>query len=109
MAEINLYLPIFLTYPDLQDAVRVVLFNEKKSSEWDKVSHYLNQYKYISNKEARSILYLSDTVKVSKLLNRWVKQGLLKKIVPRTGAKRNVRYRLPMADEKSLFTMDKGK
>lgn len=109
MNAINLYPPIFLTYPILQDAVKVVLFNEKASNEWDKVSHYLNQYKYIGNKEARAILHLSDTVKVSKLLNRWVRQGLLTKIVPRTGAKRNVRYRLPMADEKSLFTLDKGK
>ena len=31
------------------------------------------------------------------------------KIVPRTGAKRNVRYRLPTADEKTLFTHDKSK
>jgi len=109
MNAINLYPPIFVTYPRLQDAVRVVLFNEKVSNEWDKVSHYLNQNKYIRNKDARSILHLSDTVKVSKLLSRWVRQGSLTKIVPRTGAKRNVRYRLPMADEKTLFTIGKGK
>jgi hypothetical protein len=52
------------------------------------------------NKEAREILHLGDTVKVSRLFNRWVKQGLLTKIVPRTGAKKSVRYRLPMADGK---------
>ncbi len=70
------------------------------SDEWDKVSHYLNTNKYIGNKEAREILHLGDTVKVSRLFNRWVKQGLLTKIVPRTGAKKSVRYRLPAADEK---------
>lgn len=109
MTAINLYPPIFLTYPFPQDAVKVVLFNEKISTEWDKVSYYLNKNKYIANKEARTILHVSDTVKVSKLFNRWVKQGLLTKIVPRIGAKRNVRYRLPMADEKISFTIDKGK
>jgi ATP-dependent DNA helicase RecG len=100
MSEAALYPPIFFTYPHLQDAVRVVLLNEKAPSEWDKVSHYLNTNKYIGNKEAREILHLGDTVKVSRLFNRWVKQGLLTKIVPRTGSKKSVRYRLPTADEK---------
>lgn len=99
MSAAALYPPIFFTYPYLQDAVRVVLLNEQAPSEWDKVSHYLNANKYIGNKEAREILHLGDTVKVSKLFNRWVKQGLLTKIVPKTGAKKSVRYRLPTADE----------
>jgi len=99
MSAAALYPPIFFTYPNLQDAVRVVLLNEQAPSEWDKVSHYLNANKYIGNKEAREILHLGDPVKVSKLFNRWVKQGLLTKIVPKTGAKKSVRYRLPAADE----------
>ena len=105
----NLYPPIFFTYPDLQGAIRVVLFNEKAPTEWDKISHYLTTNKYIGNKEAREILHLSDTIKVSRLFNRWVKQGVLTKIEPRTGAKRNVRYRLPSSDEKTLFALDKSK
>src|SRR3989344_3569005 len=109
MKTANLYPPIFFTYPNLQDAVRVVLLNEKAPNEWDKVSDYLIKNKYITNTEARGILLTEDTVKVSKRFNRWVKQGLLTKITPRTGAKRNVRYRLPTADERSLFTSDKSK
>ncbi|MEW6739866.1 MAG: RNA-binding domain-containing protein [Nitrospirota bacterium] len=110
MNQANLYPPIFFTYPHLQDAIRVVLFNEKAPTEWDKVSHYLKANKYIGNKEARQILHLDDSVKVSKIFNRWVKQGVLTKIVPRTGAKRSVRYRLPSADEKGyLFATDKSK
>jgi len=109
MRGASLYPPIFYTYPYLQDAVRVILLNETAPGTWDKVSHYLNKNKYITNKEARSILNIGDTVKVSKFFNRWVKHGLLTKIVPRTGAKRNVRYRLPSADEKSLFTVDQRK
>ena len=109
MRTANLYPPIFWTYPHLQDAVRVILFNEKAPSEWDKVSNYLTKNKYITNSEARRILYTEDTVKVSKTFHRWVEQGLLTKITPRTGAKRNVRYRLPATDEKMLFTQDKSK
>jgi len=110
MNQANLYPPIFFTYPHLQDAIRVVLFNEKAPNEWDKVSHYLTKNKYIGNKEAREILKIVDSVKVSKYFNRWVKQGSLIKLVPRTGAKRNVKYRLPTSDEKSyLFTTDKSK
>ncbi len=95
----------------MQDAIRVVLFNEKAPTEWDKISHYLTtKNKYIGNKEARDVLKMGDSVKVSKYFNRWVKQGLLIKLVPRTGAKRNVKYRLPAADERSyLFTTDKSK
>lgn len=108
MNRANLYPPIFFTYPHLQDTIRVVLFNEKASTEWDKVSHYLTINKYIGNKEAREVLHLSDTIKVSRLFNRWVKQGLLTKIEPRVGAKRSVRYRLS-SDEKTLFALDKSK
>ena len=109
MMTANLYPPIFWTYPRLQDAVRVIFFNGKAPSEWDKVSDYLIRNKYINNTEARKILHVEDTGKVSKFFNRWVRQGSLTKIVPRTGAKRNVRYRLPTADEKTLFTHDKSK
>jgi ATP-dependent DNA helicase RecG len=109
MIEANLYPPIFLTYPVLQDSLRVVFFNEKAPSEWDKISHYLNQNKYIKNKEARKVLYIQDTSKVSRLLSRWTLQGLLVKIIPKTGAKRNVLYRLPTGDEKNLFAPEKSK
>lgn len=109
MKTANLYPPIFWTYPLLQDAVKVILLNEEAPNEWDKISDYLIKNKYITNFEARKILLTEDTVKVSKRFNRWTKQGLLTKITSRTGAKRNVRYRLPTADERTLFTNDKSK
>lgn len=109
MNHANLYPPIFMTYPHLQDAVRVVFFNEVAPNEWDKISYYLNKTKYITNQEARKVLRISDTVKVSKLFRRWVKQGLLIQIIPRKGAKRSARYRLPSSDERSLFTIDQSK
>lgn len=109
MKTASMYPPIFITYPHKQDSVMLVLLNEQVSTEWDKISAYLLDHKYISNKEARSILGTDNPIKVSKLFHKWVRQGLLTKIVPRTGAKRNVTYRLPTNDEKSLFTNSKGK
>ena len=108
MRKANLFPPIFLTYPYLQDAVKVVLLNETAPSEWDKVSAYLTKNKYISNKEARAILN-KDLSTVSKFLGKWVRQGVLTKITPRTGAKRNVKYRLPSTDERSLLASTKSK
>ncbi len=109
MTNANLYPPLFITYPTLQDALEVVLLNERPPTEWDKVSHYLLKNEYITNKIAREILKAEDTVKVSKLFNKWVKKRVLTKIVPSTGAKKNVKYRLPTEDEKNLFALDESK
>lgn len=109
MRRENLYPPIFITYPFIQDGIKIVLLNSKAPGEWDKISNHLITNKYLSNSEARKVLKIEDTIKISKLLNRWVKQGLLTKITPRTGAKRNVRYRLPTLEEKNLFTNDESK
>lgn len=109
MKQANLYPPLFRTYPLLQASVRVVLLNQKAPNEWDKVSKFLQDYKFISNKEARKILGIDDTVKMSKLFQRWVKQGLLIVNAPSSGGKRNIRYRLPASDESTLFTRSEGK
>lgn len=98
----NLYPPIFLTYPNLQDMVRVVLFNMVRATEWDKVSHYLtHKEKYVTNEIARKILNNPDTSKISRILKRWVEQGLLVKVD--SGAKKTVKYRLPVDEDKNLL------
>jgi ATP-dependent DNA helicase RecG len=104
MYERNLYPPVFFTYPYLQDSVRVVLFNSIRATEWDKVSNYLaKQEKYVTNEKVRKILDNPDTSRVSKLLKKWVEQGLLAKFD--TGAKKTVKYRLPVDEEReSLFS-----
>lgn len=109
MNEANLYPPIFVTYPFLQDSLKVVFFNENAPTEWDKISHYLGENKYIKNEIAREILNIHDTSVVSRLLTRWTNQGLLTKIISREGAKRNTVYRLPSTDEKTLLAPDKNK
>jgi len=94
MDRSNLYPPIFITYPTLQDAVCVVLLNTIRATEWDKVSNYLtNEAKYVMNSDVRRIIKNPDTTKVSRLLRQWVDRGLLIKID--TGAKKTTKYRLP--------------
>ena len=106
MDKNNLYPPVFFSYPYYQDSVNVVLFNMIKASEWDKVSFYLtNKEKYVSNELVREIIGNPDTSKVSRLLKRWVNQGLLMKID--TGAKKTVKYRLPIdKNQEYLFAND---
>ncbi len=99
----NLYPPVFLTYPVLQDSVRVILFNTIRASEWDKVSYYLSHNeKYVTNETVRKVIQNMDTSKVSRILKKWVDKGLLIKVD--TGAKKTVKYRLPVDEEQdNLF------
>ena len=106
MSRENLYPPIFLSYPMYQDTVKVVLFNMQRASGWDKVEHFLREKeKYVTNEKVRSIIRNPDTSKVSRLLKRWVCQGLLIKID--TGAKKNVKYRLPVDEEREFLFADR--
>lgn len=102
MDRSNLYPPIFFTYPNLDDAVRVVLLNSIKATEWDKVAAYLkNKEKYVTNEKVREIVGNPDTSKVSRLLRKWVLQGLL--LRSESGSKKNTRYRLPISDKRQEF------
>ena len=91
----NLYPPIFLTYPYLQDAIRVVLLNELRQTEWEKINKYLEESKYITNKIARDIVNIEQRDVMTKLLNKWCEQGLLKKFIPNNGYVKGTKYRLP--------------
>ena len=95
----NLYPPIFWTYPHLQNAVRVILLNEKVASEWEKVSSYLKKKKYITNKEARKLTGIVHRDKMSKMLKNWVSHGLLIQIIPPSGYVKATKYRLPETEE----------
>ena len=95
----NLYPPIFWTYPHLQNAVRVILLNEKVASEWEKVSSYLEKKKYITNKEARKLTGVVHRDKMSKMLKNWVEHGLLIQIIPPSGYVKATKYRLPETEE----------
>ena len=94
----GLYPPIFVTYPDIPDSVKVVLLNEDSPSEWDKVKQYLENHHYITNAEAREITGVVQTVKMSKLFAKWAKQGLLLK-VDSSGSNKDVKYELADSEE----------
>lgn len=91
----ELYPPIFWTYPNLKDGVRVVLLNEKSADEWERVSDYLERNKYITNEDARKITGVVQRDRMTWLLKNWVRQGLIIKIVPSSGYVRGTKYRLP--------------
>lgn len=107
MDRSNLYPPVFYTYPNLEDAVRVVLLNSIKATEWDKVYAYLkNKERYVTNEKVREIVGNPDTSKVSRLLRKWVSQGLL--LRSENGSKKNTRYRLPISDKGQEFLFAMG-
>lgn len=91
MAGENLYPPIFLTSPD---SIKVVLFNEHQASEWEKISAYLRENKYITNEQARNVTAIVQRDKMSYMLKRWVEQGLLIQIKPPSGFKKGTKYKL---------------
>lgn len=95
----NLYPPIFLTYPVYQDSVKVVLFNENRPTEWEKINAYLSGNKYITNETAREVAHVHDRNKMSYKLKRWVEQGLLVQIVPSSGFKKGIKYKLALSSD----------
>lgn len=96
MASENLYPPIFLTF---SDSIKVVLFNEHQASEWEKISTYLRENKYITNELARKLTAVIQRDKMSYKLKRWVEQGLLMQIKPPSGFRKGTKYKLVEAPE----------
>ena len=95
--------PIFLSYPLFQDAVKVVLLNEHRLSEWVKINVYFKENKYITNEQARGVTRVKHRDKMSYMLRRWVDQGLLIQIISPSGFKRGTKYKLPaVADMKEI-------
>jgi len=99
MNSYNLYPPVYWTYPFYDDSVEVGLFNENRPGEWEKIKTYLADNKYIVNEKAREITGVVQVTKMSRLLRRWSKQGLLTKIEAKNGSKRDTRYKLANQDE----------
>ncbi len=99
MAAQNLYPPIFLTYPSYQDSVNIVLLNERRATEWEKISSYLGEYKYITNEQARRVTGVVQRDKMSYILRRWVDQRLLIQILPPSGFKKGTKYKLSGAPD----------
>lgn len=109
MLSNKLYPPIFLTYPHLQDSVRVVLFNESTPSDWDKVVHYLKSNPFIDNETARGITKTTQLTKMSEKLKSWTKKWLLIRIPEDPNVRKWVKYKLTAssntASQENLFTL----
>jgi ATP-dependent DNA helicase RecG len=100
MAARNLYPPIFLTYPYyLKDSVKVILLNECRPSEWERISNYTREHNYITNEMARKITGVVQRDKMAKMLKNWVNHGLLVQIIPPSRYYKGTKYKLPDAPE----------
>lgn len=91
----SLYPPQFRELREqAQEAVMVTLLNDERPPVWEQVSNWMDRQGPISNSELCTIAGL-DTLRASKLLKRWVDQGLL--VPDPTKAKRNMVYLKPDA------------
>lgn len=93
----NLFPPIYREIRDqAQEAIMVTLLNEERPPMWEQVSDWMDRNGSIGNSDLCQIAGL-DTLKASKLLKRWVDQGLLEPDPSR--AKRNMVYFKPVASD----------
>ncbi|WP_292979346.1 ATP-binding protein [Nitrosomonas sp.] len=76
-----------------QEAVIVTLLNEERPPVWEQVSDWIDRNGPLSNSELCAIAGL-DTLKASKLLKRWVAQGLL--VSDTSRGKRHAAYLKPV-------------
>ncbi len=100
MKATGLYPPIYFSSPPLApaDSINVWLLNEEQPPVWDQVYDWIEKNGSIANRELRAIASV-DTLKASKLLKRWVGQGLL--VADDTHGKRNTVYRLSGGEDDS--------
>lgn len=89
----NLYPPQYREqHEQAQQAITVTLLNEERPPIWEQVSDWMDREGPIANSDLCQIAGL-DTLKASKMLKRWVEQGLL--VSDPTRGKRNMVYRKP--------------
>lgn len=95
----RLYPPLYREMRDqAQDAISLTLLNEESPPVWEQVSEWIDRNGPIANSDLCAIAEL-DTLKASKLLKRWVGQGLLEADTSR--GKRYIVYRKTAADTDS--------
>lgn len=80
MKKNNLYDPLYSPPHLFPHSVLLTLLNLRKIGYWDTVSQYLDNHPSITNKEAREITGIQDTLKMSRYLKKWVGKKLLEKL-----------------------------
>ena len=90
----KLYPPIYWTYPELQDSIRVILWNELQANDWNKIKILFKKEKYITNELAMEITWIIQINKMSEELKKWTNKWLLIRIPEDINIKSNVKYKL---------------
>lgn len=80
MSDSNLYDPRYSLVSEKPNSVLLTLYNMQKIEYWDTVSNYLDDNFTINNQETREITGIQDSPKVSRLLKKWVDDGLLERV-----------------------------
>ncbi len=94
MRAYNLFPPIYREVREAaQELIAVTLINEERPPVWEQVSDWIDRNGPIGNADLCKITHL-DTLKASKLLKRWVLQGVL--VADPSKAKRNMVYNKPV-------------
>lgn len=102
MKENNLYEPLYFPPSARPNTVLLLLLNLQKVEYWDTISRFLDENYSITNKQARDITGVRDTLEMSRLLKSWTEKGLLEKV----GYKKGSSYRRP--GEKISSLLSKG-
>jgi ATP-dependent DNA helicase RecG len=94
MRAANLYPPFYSENRDAaQPSVIVTLRNEERPPIWEQVSDWMDRNGALANSDLCQIAAV-DTLKASKMLKRWVEQGVL--LRDDSGGKRHTVYRKPV-------------
>lgn len=105
MDTTGLYPPLYLTRATTgKDQVQVILFNENRPSIWNLVDLYLDQNESINNNRVKEIMKTEDTLGASRMLKKWVGQGLLVVANPDSGKKFRKYRRSEQGEEPSLLS-----
>ena len=96
MHSSNLYPPQYRELREqAQEGIVVTLLNEERPPIWEQVSDWIDRNGPITNADLCDIASV-HTLKASKMLKRWVEQGLL--VADVSGGKRHTNYSKPVAE-----------
>ena len=99
MRAANLFPPFYNENRDAaQPSVIVSLLNEERPPVWEQVSDWIDRNGPLANNDLCQIAGI-ETLKASKMLKRWVEQGVL--LRDDSGGKRHTVYRKPVADDEA--------
>jgi ATP-dependent DNA helicase RecG len=98
MKATGLYPPFYFSTPPISpaDTITVWLLNEEQPPIWEQVYDWIEKNGSIANRDLRNIAAV-DTLKASRLLRKWVEQGLL--LADDSQGKRKTVYRLLESDD----------